>query len=253
MNQGFDVDTLNLTGRTVIPEDIDILVIAAPEKRFSPQEQGLLDSYIAKGGNLIITGEPGKQELMNGLVKNLGIGFKEGIILQHEEADWEEDFIVGDIAESGAQQTGVGAGLLARQYQVAFPGTTALSFNAGYGFQGVPIVEYAGDTLMLALKRQLGGEEQCIIVSGDADWFSTEGLALRKDDVRLNNFGLFMEMLHYMTYQQFPVDNSRPSPTDDTHYLDIADIGWIKGLFIGLIPLLVLGGAIGFRLKRKRQ
>ena len=57
---------------------------------------------------------------MNGLVKNLGIGFKEGIILQHEEADWEEDFIVGDIAESGAQQTGVGAGLLARQYQVAF-------------------------------------------------------------------------------------------------------------------------------------
>ena len=68
---------------------------------------------------------------MNGLVKNLGIGFKEGIILQHEEADWEEDFIVGDIAESGAQQTGVGAGLLARQYQVAFPGTTALSFNAG--------------------------------------------------------------------------------------------------------------------------
>ena len=81
---------------------------------------------------------------------------------------------------------------------------------------------------MLALKRQLGGEEQRIIVSGDADWFSTEGLALRKDDVRLNNFGLFMEMLHYMTYQQFPVDNSRPSPTDDTHYLDIADIGWIK-------------------------
>lgn len=111
VNQGFDVDTLNLTGRTVIPEDIDILVIAAPEKRLSPQEQGLLDSYIAKGGNLIITGEPGKQELMNGLVKNLGIGFKEGIILQHEEADWEEDFIVGDIAESGAQQTGVGAGL----------------------------------------------------------------------------------------------------------------------------------------------
>lgn len=114
-------------------------------------------------------------------------------------------------------------------------------------------MEYAGDTLMLALKRQLGGEEQRIIVSGDADWFSTEGLALRKDDVRLNNFGLFMEMLHYMTYQQFPVDNSRPSPTDDTHYLDIADIGWIKGLFIGLIPLLVLGGAMGFRLKRKRQ
>jgi len=33
------------------------------------------------------------------VVKVLGSGFKEGIILQHEEADWEEDFIVGDIAE----------------------------------------------------------------------------------------------------------------------------------------------------------
>ena len=129
----------------------------------------------------------------------------------------------------------------------------ALSFSPGYGFQGAQIVEYAGDTLMLALKRQLGGEEQRIIVSGDADWFSTEGLAIHKDEVRLNNFGLFMEMLHYMTYQQFPVDNSRPSPTDDTHYLDIADIGWIKGCFIGLIPLLLVGWAMGFRMKRKRQ
>ncbi len=253
VNQGFDVDTLNLAGRTVIPEDIDILVIAAPEKSFSPQEQALLDSYIAKGGNLIITGEPGNRELMNGLVKNLGVGFKDGKLLQHQETDWEEDFIVGDIAEAGVQQTGIGAGLLARQYQVAFPGAMALSFSPGYGFQGAPIVEYAGDTLMLALKRQLGGEEQRIIVSGDADWFSTEGLAIHKDEVRLNNFGLFMEMLHYMTYQQFPVDNSRPSPTDDTHYLDIADIGWIKGCFIGLIPLLLVGWAMGFRMKRKRQ
>jgi len=41
VNQGFDVDTLNLTGRTVIPEDIDILVIAAPEKKIVPSGTGI--------------------------------------------------------------------------------------------------------------------------------------------------------------------------------------------------------------------
>jgi len=253
VNQGFDVDTLNLTGRTAIPGDIDMLVIAAPEEKFSPREQELLDSYIARGGNLIVAGEPGHRELMNGLVKSLGIAFKEGTVLQHKEADWAEDFIVGDIAASGVRQTGIGAGMLARQFRAVFPGTMALSFDAGYGFQGVPVTEYAGDTLMLALNRKLGETEQRIIVSGDADWFSTEGLALRKEGVQLNNFGLFMEMLHYMTYQRFPVDNSRPSPTDDTHYLDVADMKWIKGLFVGLIPLLLAGWGIGFRLRRKRQ
>ena len=105
----------------------------------------------------------------------------------------------------------------------------ALTFAPGSGFLGAPVVERAGDTLMLVLRRQLGEKEQRIMVSGDADWFSSGGVSIQKDNVSLNNFGLLMEMLHYMTYGAFPVDNGRPSPTDDALYLNHTDIWWKIG------------------------
>ncbi len=91
------------------------------------------------------------------------------------------------------------------------------------------------------------------MVSGDADWFSSGGVSIQKDNVSLNNFGLLMEMLHYMTYGAFPVDNGRPSPTDDALYLNHTDIWWIKGFFIYLIPFSLLVGAVWITMKRKKR
>ncbi len=253
VNQGFIVDTLCLTGREVIPEDVDILVIAAPEKSFSAGELELLNSYIAKGGNLIVAGEPEKQKALNELVRGWGVCYKPEELLQGNMPDLAENLIVADISEAGIRQTGIGAGLKARNYQVAFPGTVALTFAPGSGFLGAPVVERAGDTLMLVLRRQLGEKEQRIMVSGDADWFSSGGVSIQKDNVSLNNFGLLMEMLHYMTYGAFPVDNGRPSPTDDALYLNHTDIWWIKGFFIYLIPFSLLVGAVWITMKRKKR
>lgn len=253
VNQGFVIDTLSLAGRLAIPEDIDILVIPAPETNFRTGEVELLNAYVAKGGNLIIAGEPGKQEVVNELVKGLGVRYKAGELLQKELPDLAENLIVADISDSGIRETGIGAGVKAWNYQVAFPGTAALTFVPGSGFLGVPVVEYAGDTLMLVLRRQLGEKEQRIVVSGDSDWFSSGGLSIHKENVSLNNFGLFMEMLHYMTYGAFPVDNGRPSPTDNALYLDNTDIWWIKVFFIYLIPVILLVAAVWFTVKRKRR
>lgn len=253
LNQGFVVDTLSLSGRTVIPDRISMLVIPAPDRAFSPQEQDILSSYIAKGGNLIFAGEPGDQEVVNTLVKGLGIAYQGEKIIQNNMPDVSENFIVADVSDTGIQQTGIGAGVRSQKCRIAFQGATALSFRPDYGFQGIPLVEYAGDTLMLALKRQLGDKEQRIIISGDSDWFSSNGLSFQKEKIRLNNYGLFMEILHFMTYGEFPIDNSRPTPTDDTLYLAPSAIWWIKGIFIGLIPLVLIAGAVWFRLKRKRQ
>ena len=253
VNQGFVVDTLCLNDRTVIPEDVDILVIVAPEKNFQVEELELLNTYIAKGGNLIVAGEPGKLKELNELVRGLGVCYKSEELLQENMPDFAENLIVTDISETGIQQTGIGAGLKSRKYQVAFPGTVALTFAPGSGFFGVPVAEYAGDTLVLALRRQLGEKEQRIVVSGDADWFSSGGLSLQKENLRLNNFGLLMEMLHYMTYGAFPMDNGRSLPTDDALYLKHIDMWWIKGFFIYLIPLALLVGAVWFNMKRKRR
>ncbi|MDE6451872.1 MAG: Gldg family protein [Odoribacter sp.] len=253
VNQGFVLDTLSLAGRLAIPEDIDILVISAPEKNFRSGEVELLNAYMAKGGNLIIAGEPGKQEVVNELVKGLGVRYKAGELLQKDMPDLAENLIVADISDAGIRQTGIGAGVKAWNYQVAFPGTTALTFAPESGFVGAPVVEYAGDTLMLVLRRQLGEKEQRIVVSGDSDWFSSGGLSIHKENVSLNNFGLFMEMLHYMTYGEFPVDNGRLSPMDNALYLDHTDIWWIKGFFIYLIPIVLLVAALWFTMKRKKQ
>ena len=253
VNQGFVVDTLSLAGRLAIPEDIDILVIPAPETNFQVGEVELLNAYIAKGGNLMIAGEPGKQEVLNELVKGLGVRYKAGELLQKDMPDLDGNLIVSDISDSGIRQTGIGAGVKSLNYQVAFPGTTVLAFAPKSDFLCAPVVEYAGDTLMLVLRRQLGEKEQRIVVSGDSDWFSSGGLSMRKENVRQNNLGLFMEILHYMTYGAFPVDNGRPSPTDNALYLDNTDIWWIKGFFIYLIPVVLLVVAVWFTLRRKRR
>ncbi len=85
--QGFYVGTLNLAEKMIIPDDINILVIAAPQAEFLPGEVQLLIAYVNRGGNLLWLGEPLKSTTnkpLHGLLplaELLGIEFLEGVIV----------------------------------------------------------------------------------------------------------------------------------------------------------------------------
>jgi len=84
INQGFDIDTLSLATQE-IPGNITALVLADPQRELSAGAVKKLQSYIAKGGNLLIAGEPGRQQLLNPLLKILGVQLMNGMLEQQSE------------------------------------------------------------------------------------------------------------------------------------------------------------------------
>ena len=93
VNQGFDFTEVTLD--KPIPEQVDIIVIADMRNPMTKNEQVNLDAYIARGGNLLIAGEPRRQEFMNPLVESFGVRFMPGRLVKKSE-HFQPDFIVAE-------------------------------------------------------------------------------------------------------------------------------------------------------------
>ena len=91
INQGFDFTEVTLD--KPIPEQVDIIVIADMRSPMTENERANLDAYIARGGNLLIAGEPRRQEFMNPLVEPFGVRFMPGRLVKKSE-HFQPDFIV---------------------------------------------------------------------------------------------------------------------------------------------------------------
>lgn len=84
VNQGFDVQTVSLEAG-LVPAELSALVLADPKLDLSPASRAALSEYINRGGNLLISGEPGRQAQMNVLLKDLGVQLTDGILIQESE------------------------------------------------------------------------------------------------------------------------------------------------------------------------
>lgn len=89
INQGFDLREVALN--QFIPDDITILVIADMRRTFTEEEQSRLDAYIARGGNLLIAGEPNRQEIMNPFLERLGVQLLPGQLVKRMGANKENE------------------------------------------------------------------------------------------------------------------------------------------------------------------
>lgn len=85
INNGFDSYKLFLNDGQKIPENTNILIIADVRQPFEQEELEEIQRYIDRGGNLIIAGEPGKQDIMNPLLSSLGVQFMPGQMVQESE------------------------------------------------------------------------------------------------------------------------------------------------------------------------
>lgn len=86
INQGFDVDTFSLEKEN-IPDSIAALVIADPITSLSAEAMGKIQAYINQGGNLMIMGEPGRQNILNPVLKPLGVQMMDGM-LESQSSDY---------------------------------------------------------------------------------------------------------------------------------------------------------------------
>ncbi|HEY0271686.1 MAG TPA: Gldg family protein, partial [Chitinophaga sp.] len=272
INKGFDVISVDLTGEN-IPADVDIAVLGDPMIPLGEQERQKITAFINKGGNMIITGEPGRQAILNPVLQPLGISLKPGVLIK-PDVNVTPGFMNGIVTKYAGSLDSNLARIYNRQGTVAMQGAAAIDYTAPGPFTVHPlllsgpggwnkatyeepsILDLAPDTLhgdqvgefpiAVALTRQAGGRQQRIFVSGDADFISNGEFSRT---ARGYNQYFFEGIARWLTYGSFPVDVNRPPYKDNMIHISKNTIEVLNYVCKGIIPgiIAVLGLILLFR------
>lgn len=151
VNQGFDVDSLSLETQD-IPADVSTLVLADPKIELTPVTMEKLRQYIANGGNMLITCEPGRQLVMNPLLKQLGVQMMNGTMVQASK-DFSPDLVTPDVTPTAAAFTKPLARQVANGIKVSMPGVAGLSYLPGSPFTIQPLLVTDSATTWNRIKK----------------------------------------------------------------------------------------------------
>lgn len=276
INQGFDVDTVNISKRD-IPADADIVVIGDPTIAFDTQEQQRITTFINKGGNMLITGEPGRQDILNPILKPMGVQLKAGILVKPDK-NFTPGFINAGFSpkalgiDSNIDKLQKGGGTVAMQGAAAieYPATGSfdikpllLSQQAGWNKQGPVDLTNAnisfdaahGDQrgafpVAVALSRTINNKQQRIVISGDADFVGNAEFGRPK---RGYNEYYFFGLFRWFSNGVFPIDITRPAALDTELNITRPQIVVLMWICKGIIPALIAIVGVIILLKRRRN
>lgn len=266
VNQGFDYQTVTLTGE--IPTHIHILVIADMRRPLTETERAHMDQYIARGGNLMIIGEPGRQEVMNPLLEPFGVELTASSLVQPKEG-FQPDLIVA--------RPGPEAGEIAYQFGfiatyngvITMPGCCGLEYSTDKGFKVSPIfvtdstgcwnevetTDFIEDTVRLntrageveksyttalALSRKVGTQEQKILIFGDADCISNSEFSRRRNGIMASNYSIIQGSFFWLSDYEVPIDVRRPQATDNQIYTGETGMRISKIMLMWVFPGILL-------------
>lgn len=282
VNSGFDVCEISL--EQVVPENIDIIVLADMKSALSDTEMKHFEEYLERGGNIFILGEPKRQKFMNPIVEHLGLRFADGIIVK-PSATALDDLIAANITQDAVKVSENYIRYQRRGYAIMTPSACAVEvIDTTKGFQITEVLASASqgswvekqttdfinekstldpktgevekaNSIMLYLTRPVAskGKEQRIFVIGDADCISTMELIQNRPDFRSSNFTLITETFRNMSYGEFPVEALRVNAPDNKILIKQSQMIWIKIALMWIIPLLLIGGCIALLVSRKRR
>jgi ABC-2 type transport system permease protein len=267
INQGFDFTEVTLDKE--IPEKVKILVVADVRQPFSEEHLANLDKFIERGGNLLIAGEPGRQENMNPLVSRFGVEFLQGRLVKPSE-NFSPDFIMAQPTKKGCDMIYYLDAMSQNNTIATMPGATALSYKEDKGYKvtelfvtdttggtwsEVETTNFIDDTVRLnpalgeemkasipvalALDRKVGDKEQKVIILGDADCISNGEINISRKGVLASNYSLVMGAFYWMSDNEVPIDVRRPSPPDRKIFLGITGKTVTKWVFVGVFPFLM--------------
>jgi len=278
INEGVDTDTVSLAIEE-IPENTDLLVVADPKSDYSTVEKQKLISYLDKGGNALIYLEPGKQFILNSVLKTIGVYPGTGVVVSPNEHEQPHIFS-SPLTPAGnflAKEPGME---IFQQYKirggiVENAGTLDLSYEAIDGFTAEPVIAKAGNErtwiengrlvvdsaapvfnpaegdqqkneyiIALKLSRNKGNKEQRIIVTGDADFMTFN---------RMKNGSVNTAFYSWLLYNRYPVYTNYPFAPDLFLKTTTAKTKITKALFvyIGSAALLLMATILLVRRKRK--
>ncbi|HEY8389280.1 MAG TPA: Gldg family protein [Parasegetibacter sp.] len=290
VNQGFDITTLSLESGE-ISTDISVLVLADPLIGLSDQSISKLCSYIEKGGNLLIAGEPGKQDILNPVLASLGVELEQGIII-NESKDNLPTFVTAYVQKEAGDFYKPLAKHISNGSPVTMPGAASINFKTNGEFSAIPLVKTDPDKSWLR-KNPLNSETMIrasVVASNDSlgtvTFNAHEGdrmgplttmIALVRKaggkeqriivsgdaDFLSNkelssnrssaNFIFSTALFRWTSGGQFPIETTRPEENDKKLNTNLKKLKFEKTLFLWICPaiLLVVGTITLIRRKRK--
>jgi ABC-2 type transport system permease protein len=280
VNHSVDCDTISLDKNDIAP-DVDLLVLADPKVKLSDIARAKIRQFADKGGNMLIIGEPGKQEIVNPVLQPLGVQLMNGTLI--EVSKNEMPHMVNPGITIAGTELAIEDAMLSKFNNMLKAGT-GITRVLNAGVSGIAIsdsgftvkhllvtnnrkawskvgklvtdsaepvfAEAEGDfkldsfTTAVSLSRQVGKKEQRIIVCGDADFLS---------GLRGSGGNLGLAYYSWLVDNRYPIYMPRGMPKDVLMTISVARAKIEKIVFIWILPGLILLLATILLIRRKRQ
>ena len=193
-NGGFRAMPISLVSVPRVPDNIEVLVIAAPQQPFFPGEVAAVLDYVSRGGNLLWLIDSADYAGLRALALELGIDLIDGQVIDTNSQAWGAESPTFAVIDQYPQHP-INDGL---QLPVLLPQARALSITPLAGQNVAPLLltgsnswtelgpvsgavsfdESTGETrgplvLAAAVERQRSKGTQRVVVVGDADLFAS--------------------------------------------------------------------------------
>jgi ABC-2 type transport system permease protein len=271
INQGFDLREVSLD--KAVDEDISILLLADPKSALNVSQNQNLQHYLASGRNMIIMGEPGRQDYVNPLLKDFGLQLLPGTLIDTSQKA-EPDLMVLKPSMKTVQFSPYFRDMFLRQEVLYMPSAAGINISEKSSYQTQVLFEsgtkswnestnlnikidssgFAGNSKKImkayptavALSKKVNGKTQKIIVTGDADFLSTGVLNQAFPNSKPGNYEFIVAAFSWLSDGIAPVDVHRPEGIDNSIKVDdkIWDISslvmrWIYPLILTLVALII--------------
>ncbi|PQJ78979.1 Gldg family protein [Polaribacter porphyrae] len=283
INNGFDIENVDLTVSD-IREDMDILVLADVKTPLSEIETQRLNNYIERGGNILIAAEPNSREAMTSIVEPLGVGFKDGTIVERSK-NFAPTLIQNNLAPKAVDKISLlFGGIVRRNQKITMLEGMGLEYSMAqqYGFEVTPLLQtkwrgvwnelettdFENESVKLnteigeiakpyemaiALNKMKAGKEQRIVILGDADCFSNTEISMRRDGLNANNSAFFTGIFHWLSEAKYPISARRPPLQDTGFKVDIPTFKIWEIILIWLLPLSIISTYFLIWFKRRKK
>lgn len=273
INQGFNVVDIDVNQTSKIPDSLTVLIVADPTIPFTAAQLQKINKFLDAGGNMMIAGEPGRQQILNPLLVTLGVTIMDGTLLE-ESRDNEPNVVQAFFSpEAETYKLSFYDGAM-----VMLPGVAGLAYQHTGPYKKQPILisniklswkktgtfdlkdkivfdpsreQKASYPVALAITRNVAKKEQRIMVLGDADFMSN--VEVSRTSPQVVNPSFVIKTMKWFSDGKYPISNPRPKAIDTVISVNRNQINIQKALFLGIIPLMIgaFGGIILFRRKRK--
>lgn len=277
VNQGFDVDTLNIN-ESDVRVDVNLLVLADPTIALSSVAQQRLMNYINRGGNLLITTEPGRQAIINPFLSQLGIRVLPGMLI-NPNRDLSIDQISATFSPEASGLDSIFDKALQNKVPSILKTAAAINYSTSNTFRIRKILNSTlggwnrispldintttakfstehGDLkgefpITIAMSRNIANREQRIIISAEADFLSNSTYTNGRTDA--DKLIMLNGVMRWLSYGKFPIAIVNPVAKDITLNISKAQVTSLMMVFKYIMPSLIVLIGIIVLLRRRRN